>query len=85
MSKILIEYIDACAWCAKYKGFVETLIKNYGDLIELKVYKVGKDFSYIQKYGFISKSILIFDQKIKITNLTNSNIEKTIKEYMEKI
>lgn len=85
MTKILVEYIDACAWCAKYKGFVETLIQNYKDKIELKIYIVGKDFSYIQKYGFISKSTLILDQKIKITNLTNSNIENTIKEYMEKI
>ena len=49
MAKILIEYIDACAWCSKYKSFVETLTKNYEGMIELKIYKVGKEIFKLEK------------------------------------
>lgn len=63
---------------------MKTLLENYEQSIDFKIYKSGKDFSYIKKYGFISKSVLIVNEKIKITDLSNENVKKIIKEYMEK-
>lgn len=64
---------------------MKALLKNYEHSIDFQIYKAGKDFSYIKKYGFISRSVLIVDEKIKITDLSNENLEKTVKKYMEKI
>lgn len=80
MNKIILEFIDACAWCDIYRGLVETLVEKHRDIFQLKIYKVGKDMGYIPKYGMIMKSTLVIDGKIKITNLS----EKNIKEQLEK-
>lgn len=57
--------------------------KKYSDEIDVKLYKAGKDFSYIKKYGIITKGTLIINQRKKYDSLNKSKIEKAILEAIE--
>ena len=57
MKKPSIEYISACAWCEVFEGLVQALEKEYEGKVYVKVYKAGKDFDYIPKYGAVTKSM----------------------------
>ncbi len=46
----------------------------------MKIYKVGKDFEYIRKYGPVMKSILIINEKKKIENVNRDTIRKAFQE-----
>lgn len=77
MKKNLIEFINVCAWCDTLTPFVEELGKKYKDHVDVKIYKAGKDFDYIRKYGMFNKSVLIVDEKKVIDNVNKSTVEKT--------
>ena len=80
MGKILVEFINTCVWCNKYGVFVEEHIKKYNGKVELKVYRAGKDFEYIKKYGMVMKSMIVINEKKKIQNLSEGAIIKAIEE-----
>ena len=44
----------------------------HADKLEIKLYQAGKDFSYIKKYGIITKGTLIINQKKKYDRLTTT-------------
>lgn len=46
----------------------------------MKIYRVGKDFDYIRKYGMVSRSIVIINEKKKIEKLSKEAIAKAIEE-----
>lgn len=62
------------------------LIKKYGELysdaLDVKIYQVGKDFSYIKNYGILTKGTLIIDKKKKYDRLSKSMIEEIIKKLI---
>lgn len=78
MDKILVEFVNTCAWCNKYEVFVEDEIKKYNGNVDLKIYRVGKDFEYIKKYGMVMKSMIVINEKKKIQNLSERVIAKAI-------
>ena len=51
MEKPCIEYIIACAWCEVFGDLVQVLEKEYEGKVHVKIYRAGKDFDYIPKYG----------------------------------
>ncbi|SHH96646.1 hypothetical protein SAMN02745196_02144 [Clostridium collagenovorans DSM 3089] len=61
---------------------VQELAKKYEDLVEVKVYKAGKDFDYIRKYGLMSKSVLIIDESQVVENLNKKVIELAFSQLM---
>ena len=54
--------------------------EKYADKLEIKLYQEGKDFSYIKKYGIITKGTLIINQKKKYDRLNKDTIERAIVE-----
>lgn len=61
---------------------VQELAKKYEDLVDVKVYKAGKDFDYIRKYGLMSKSVLIIDESQVVENLNKKVIELAFSQLM---
>lgn len=64
---------------------VEKLGEKYSDKLEVKVYKAGKDFIYIKKYGMITKGTLIVNQKKKYDNLNKAVILQIIEAAVSEI
>lgn len=62
---------------------VKKIGDRYIDKVEVKLYQAGKDFSYIKKYGMITKGTLIINQKKKYDRLSKDIIEKVILEAIE--
>lgn len=62
---------------------IEKLGQEYSDLIDVKVYQAGKDFSYLRKYGMITKGTMIVDQKKKYDRLSKKVIEKIIVDLVD--
>lgn len=61
---------------------IRTMGEIYNEKLEIKLYQTGKDFSYIKKYGMITKGTLIINQRKKYDRLSKSIIEKLILEAM---
>lgn len=58
------------------------LIRKLGELykekIDIKLYQAGKDFTYLKKYGIITKGTMIINQRKKYYRLSKDIIEKAI-------
>jgi len=57
---------------------VEDYAKKKG--MTAKIYKAGKDFGYLKKYGAVMKSVLIINETKKYQTLTEEIIKKAIDE-----
>lgn len=83
MNKPSIEFINACAWCSAFRPLVEGLSEKYKGRVNTKIYIVGKDFDYIRKYGPTLKSLVIINEKKKITNISKKSIEDAFEEALK--
>lgn len=77
-----IEFIIACSCCQIYNGFVKELAKDYPN-IETKIYVAGEDFDYIPKYGALSSTILVINEKEKITDISKTSIRAAFEKANE--
>ncbi len=57
---------------------IKKIGEKYKDKLDIKLYQTGKDFSYIKKYGIITKGTLIINQRKKYDRLSKDTIEKAI-------
>ena len=57
---------------------IKKIGEKYKDKLDIKLYQAGKDFSYIKKYGIITKGTLIINQRKKYDKLSKDTIEKAI-------
>ena len=80
MSKILVEFINTWPSCDEHGVFIKKMSEKYADKLEIKLYQAGKDFSYIKKYGIITKGTLIINQKKKYDRLNKDTIDRAIVE-----
>lgn len=80
MTKPCIEYISACAWCEPFIGFVESLAKEYAGKVEVVIYRAGKDFGYIKKYGATTKSMVVINEKKAVKKLSKESIQAAFEE-----
>ena len=83
MEKPCIEYISACAWCEVFGDLVQVLEKKYEGRIQVKIYRAGKDFDYIKKYGAVTKSMIVINERKAITKLTKPAIRKAFEEALK--
>lgn len=84
MSKILVEFISTWPSCDEHGGLIKDLGSKHSDRLEVKLYTAGKDFSYVKKYGLITKGTMIVNQKKKYDRLNSKIIEKIILEELSK-
>lgn len=59
---------------------VKSLGEKYKDKMEVRVYRAGKDFDYVKRYGIITKGTLIINRKKKFDKLNKNIIEKLIED-----
>lgn len=48
---------------------MESLKKEYEGRLEVVIYKAGKDFGYIKKYGATTKSMLVINESKAVRNI----------------
>ena len=63
-----------------YIGFVESLKEKYEGKVETVIYRGGKDFGYIKKYGMTTRSLLIINEKKVVKKIDRSTITAAFEE-----
>lgn len=61
---------------------VEVLSAEYAGRVNVKIYRVGTDFDYIKKYGAVTKSMLVINEKKAVTKLTKPAVRKAFEEAL---
>ena len=62
---------------------VQVLEKEYEKRVHVKIYRAGQDFDYIKKYGAVSKSMLIINEKKAVTKLTKPAVRQAFEEALK--
>ena len=62
---------------------VQVLAKEYESRVHVKIYRAGQDFDYIRKYGSVSKSMLIINEKKAVTKLTKPAVRNAFEEALK--
>ena len=78
MSKVLVEFINTWPICDEHGMLIRKLGELYKEKIDIKLYQAGKDFTYLKKYGIITKGTMIINQRKKYDRLSKDIIEKAI-------
>ena len=66
-----------------FGDLVQVLEKEYEGRIHVKIYRAGKDFDYIPKYGAVTKSMLVINEKKAVTKLTKPAVREAFREALE--
>lgn len=61
---------------------VEVLSEEYAGRVNVRIYRVGTDFDYIKKYGAVTKSMLVINEKKAVTKLTKPAVRKAFEEAL---
>ena len=85
MNKIKVEFINTWPSCDSIGRLVQSSVERYGDKIELKMYRTGKDMDYIKKYGMIYVGTMIINEKTFIKNLNKKSIDKAIDDAINEL
>lgn len=78
MAKVLVEFINTWPTCDEHGMLIRKLGELYKEKIDIKLYQAGKDFTYLKKYGIITKGTMIINQRKKYDRLSKDIIEKAI-------
>lgn len=78
MAKVLVEFINTWPTCDEHGMLIRKLGEIYKEKIDIKLYQAGKDFTYLKKYGIITKGTMIINQRKKYDRLSKDIIEKAI-------
>ena len=62
---------------------VQSLTVEYQGQVEVKIYHSGVDTDYVAKYGAISKSMLIINERKAIAKLSKSAVRKAFEEALK--
>lgn len=66
-----------------FGDLVQVLEKEYAGRVNVKIYRAGTDFDYIKKYGAVSKSMLIINEKKAVTKLTKQAVRNAFEEALK--
>lgn len=61
---------------------VEVLEEEYAGRVNVKIYRAGTDFDYIKKYGAVTRSMLVINEKKAVTKLTKPAVRKAFEEAL---
>lgn len=48
--------------------------------MDVKIYKAGKDFDYIKKYGMLTKSVLVLNEQKIVDKVNRSTIAQAFED-----
>jgi hypothetical protein len=80
VAKVTVEFINTCPSCAAHEEAVRSAASRFGDAVDVIIYRAGKDFGYLRKYGPVSRGTLIINGRKKYDNLSNDLIGRAIAE-----
>ena len=66
-----------------FGDLVQVLEKEYEGKVHVKIYRAGKDFDYIPKYGAVTKSMLVINEKKAVIKLTKPAVRDAFKEALK--
>ena len=66
-----------------FGDLVQVLEKEYEGRVHVKIYRAGQYFDYIKKYGAVSKSMLIINEKKAVTKLTKPAVRQAFEEALK--
>lgn len=66
-----------------FADLVQVLNTEYAGQVHVKIYKAGQDFDYISKYGAVTKSMLVINEKKAVTKLTKPAVRKAFEEAVK--
>lgn len=75
-----VEFINTCPCCDVHVKTIKEAAAQYGDKVKVQIYYAGQDFSYLKKYGMITKGTMIINGQKKYDSLTQKVIEQVIAE-----
>lgn len=62
---------------------VQVLQETYKGKINVIIYRAGKNFEYIPKYGAVTKSMLVINESKAITKLTKAAVRAAFEEALK--
>ena len=62
---------------------VQVLEKEYEGRVNVAIYRAGKDFDYIKKYGAVTKSMLVINERKAVTKLTKPAVREAFEEALK--
>ena len=83
MTHPCLEFINACSCCDIYGELVKSIAPHYEGRVNVKIYTVGKDFDYLPKYGSVTKSMLVINEKKAITQLNKTVVREAFDEAIK--
>ena len=66
-----------------FADLVQDLEKQYEGRIHVVIYRAGIDKEYISKYGAVTKSMLVINEKKAVTKLTKPAVRKAFEEALK--
>lgn len=66
-----------------FGDLVQVLEKEYEGRVNVAIYRAGKDFDYIKKYGAVTKSMLVINEKKAVTKLTKPAVRAAFEESLK--
>lgn len=66
-----------------FGDLVQVLGKEYEGKVHVKIYRAGTDFDYIPKYGAVTKSMLVINERKAVTKLTKPAVRKAFEEAVK--
>lgn len=62
---------------------VASLREQYKGRVNVVIYRAGREFDYIRKYGAVTKSMLVINEKKAITKLTKKTVREAFEEALK--
>ncbi len=66
-----------------FGDLVQVLGKEYEGRVNVAIYRAGKDFDYIKKYGAVTKSMLVINERKAVTKLTKPAVRAAFEEALK--
>ena len=80
--KVHVEFINTCACCDEHGETIKKIAARFGDAVDVSIYRAGRDFDYLKKYGMVTKGTMIVNGTKKYEDLSRDVIEKAITQAM---
>lgn len=58
------------------------MAEQYAGRVHVAIYRAGKEFDYIKKYGAVTKSMIVINEKKAVTKLNKKTVREAFEEAL---
>lgn len=58
------------------------MAKQYAGRVNVAIYRAGREFDYIKKYGAVTKSMIVINEKKAVTKLNKKTVREAFEEAL---